>query len=202
MFIRIKQFRIHIICVIMAALFCAINFSFHTAILFFSAIIHESGHIFMLKKNNIKINYIEILPVGININAENKLLSYKEDIKTAFAGPFFNIVCAVIAMLWLKFINFNDIILFFLFSNLAFAALNLFPVKSLDGGKIVETLLRIYLPEPASFYLFTVISGIFLAILSLAALLILFITKYNFTLILLCCYLFYTIHFSFTARKQ
>lgn len=202
MFIRIKQFRIHIICIIMTSLFCAINFSFHTPILFLSIFIHESGHILMLKKNKIKINYIEVLPVGININTENKLLSYKEDIKTAFAGPFFNIVCAFLALLFLKFIYFNDIVMFFLISNLAYAAINLFPVKSLDGGKIVETLLRIYLPEPASFYLFTIISGIFFSILSLVALLILFITKYNFTLILLCCYLFYTIHFSFNPKKR
>jgi len=180
----------------MIGLFCAINFSFHTPVLFFSLLIHEAGHIAMLKKNGAKINYIEILPLGINIAAENALLPYREDIKTAFAGPFFNIACAFFSFLFLKFICFSDIAMFFLIANLAYATLNLFPVKSLDGGRIAETLLRVYLPGRASYYLFAAISGVSLALLSLLAFLILFITKYNFTLILLCCYLFYTIHFN------
>ena len=154
------------------------------------------GHIIFIKKNKFSISSIEILPFGINISADSRLTSYKTDILIALSGPVMNIILAALIFLIIKFNGYVSILFFSFLTNIIYAAINLLPVKSLDGGKAVSDILKMLLPENTAQIIFTVISSVFLGILSLFAFFVLMVTQYNFTLILLCCYLFYTIHFA------
>jgi len=187
-------------------LFASINFSFYILVLFSCIIIHEMGHIIFIKINKLQILSIEILPFGINIATVpiggNKLTSYKTDIIIALSGPFANILFSAVILLTIKINGYGSILFFSFLTNILYASINLFPVKSLDGGRISEIVLKILLPENLSYIVYTAISAIFLAILSVFALFVLMVTGYNFTLILLCCYLFYTIHFSPGKREK
>jgi len=167
-------------------------------LLLFSCIfIHEMGHVAFIKINRLKISSVEILPFGINIAInQNNLTSYKTDIIIALSGPVANMICAAIIFIIIKFNGYDSILFFSLLTNILYAVINLFPVKSLDGGRIIEIILRMLIPESFSYIIFSVISSVFLGILSIFAFFVLMVTGYNFTLILLCCYLFYTIHFS------
>ena len=185
----------------MILLFVLINFSVYILVLLSCIFIHEMGHIIFIKLNGFNILGIEILPFGINITADNKLASYKTDIMVALSGPAVNITAAFVIFLVIKLNGYVSVLFFAFMTNLIYAAVNLFPVRSLDGGKAASDILKIFLPEHMAQVVFSVISAVFLGILSLSAFFVLMVTGYNFTLILLCCYLFYTIHFA-PRKKQ
>ena len=196
MFIKIKKIKIHIICLFLILLFILINFSIYILILFFCILIHEIGHIIFIKANKFNILSIEILPFGINISTDNKLAPYKTDVMIALSGPFMNLISALVIFIIIRLNGYVSILFFAMLTNIIYAVINLFPVKSLDGGKAVNNILKIVLPEHPARIISEVISAVFLGILSLFAFFVLMITEYNFTLILLCCYLFYNIHFA------
>ncbi|MCL2097035.1 MAG: site-2 protease family protein [Oscillospiraceae bacterium] len=165
-------------------------------VLFLCIFIHEMGHIIFIKLSRLDILSVEILPFGINIVTNNSLTAYKTDILIALSGPFANLIFSCVIFFAIKFNGYDSVIFFAFLSNILYAAINLFPVRSLDGGRIVETAMKIILPENYSHTAFSAVSAVFLGVLSIFAFFILMATGYNFTLILLCCYLFYTIHFS------
>ena len=120
----------------------------------------------------------------------------------ALSGPLANIVCAGVIFVLIKINGYASVLFFAFLANIIYAAINLFPVKSLDGGKTAEIILKITLPENMAHIAFSCVSSVFLGLMSICALFILMATGYNFTLILLCCYLFYTIHFSPRVWKK
>jgi len=197
LYIKIKKVKINIICLFLLLLFASINFSVYMPVLFLCIFVHETGHVLFIKLNGIKISSVEILPFGINIVTENRrLTAYKTDILIAIGGPCANIIFAGVIFTAIKITGYNSLLFFAFLTNILYAVINLFPVKSLDGGRISEIFFKMILPENLSFMAVSVISSVFLGILSIFAFFILMITGYNFTLILLCCYLFYTIYFS------
>ena len=196
MYIKIKKLKIHIICLFLILLLATINFSIYILILFLCVFIHEMGHISLIKINRLKILSVEILPLGINISTDSPLTAYKTDIMIALSGPCANIICSIIILIIIKIGGYDSVLFFSFLTNILYAAINLFPVKSLDGGRVLELILKMTLPENLSYIIFSAVSAVFLGLLSIAAFFVLMVTGYNFTLILLCCYLFYTIHFS------
>ena len=192
--IKIRNIKINIICVFLILIFFYINFSIYALIVLASIFIHELGHIIFIKLRGFKILNIEITPSGINIII-NGLAPYKTDILIALGGPTFNIISAFIFFLLMQRAGNSSILIFAFLTNIIYAVLNLFPVASLDGGRVLACILKLYLPEYIARNIFTVISLVFLVILSICALFILTSTGYNFSLVLLCAYLFYTIYF-------
>lgn len=192
--IKIKNIKINIICVFLILLFVSINFSVYTLIMIICILIHEVGHIIFIKSRGLKILSVEVVPCGVNIITSG-LAPYKTDILIALGGPTFNIIFALFIFIIIQAAGNNSILMFAFLTNIIYAAVNLFPVASLDGGRAFACILKIYLPENTAKNIFTVISAFCLLILSLCALLILMFTGYNFSLALLCSYLFYTIYF-------
>ena len=192
--IKIKSVKINIACVFLILLFVYINFSMYALIILACIIIHELGHIILIKLAGFRILNIEIAPCGVNIII-NGIAPYRTDILIAVGGPAFNIVAASITLIVIQGAGNSTALMFVFLTNIIYAALNLFPVTSLDGGRILACVLKIYMPESSARTVFAVISGIFLVLLSLCALFILMLTGYNFSLVLLCSYLFYTIYF-------
>ena len=192
--IKIKHIKINIICVFLILLFFYINFSIYALIILACILIHELGHIILIKLHKYKILDVEITPCGINIII-NGLAPYKTDILIALGGPVFNIIAAGLIFLLIQGAGNSSILTFAFLTNIIYAALNLFPVASLDGGRVLACILKIYFPETIARNIFAVISAVFLIILSICALFILMLTGYNFSLVLLCAYLFYTVYF-------
>ena len=193
--IKIKNININIICVFLILLFLSINFSVYTLIILSCILIHEAGHIIFIKSRGVTILSIDVTPVGVNIITSG-LASYKTDIMIALFGPAFNIFAALLILPFLRLASGGSTTLLLGFlTNLIFAAINLFPVAGLDGGRAMASILKMYLSEERARKIFTTLSAIFLVVLSVCALIILTLTRYNFSLVLLCGYLFYTIYF-------
>ncbi len=104
--------------------FCAVLFS----------ALHETGHILALLFFGKKPKKITFGMMGIRIDTSDMLLSYREECITALCGPLINllflVVFAIIDITGLPFAI-----------NSGLFIINMLPVKTLDGGRIVYNLM-------------------------------------------------------------
>ncbi|MBE6783456.1 MAG: hypothetical protein E7536_05535 [Ruminococcaceae bacterium] len=148
-----------------------------------AAALHESGHIFALICYKENPKEIIFTPFGIRIerNSFNKLSFLKEAV-VAFAGPFVNILLALI---------FHNT--YFSKINVAIALLNLLPCDPLDGSKIVENLLKIKMAEEKAEKISLIISCITVFPVAVAGFILLLKSRYNFSLLFVSVYLIFFI---------
>lgn len=116
--------------------------------LFAIVFIHELGHASCALLLGIRVTSIQMLPFGGVATIEDRGdLTARKEILISLAGPFQNVlmIAAAYAMnatgMWDG--QFLD---YFISSNLIIALFNLLPILPLDGGKIVQALLSIFLP--------------------------------------------------------
>lgn len=139
-------------------------------VLFFaSALFHEIGHLLAAKILKKRVDRIEIGFSGARIVMRDTLLSYKDEFIIAAMGPVFNILMFGIIVTWfacarsipsevilngLEFLENGGrepikILGFCAVSAIAQAFLNLLPVKSLDGGRMLYCFFASFFGERA-----------------------------------------------------
>ncbi|MBQ6825170.1 MAG: hypothetical protein IJP34_00740 [Clostridia bacterium] len=107
--------------------------------LFFAIIMHECGHLFCMWAEDVSLKQIKIIPSGIQI-VSGFSGEYKKDIKVALCGPIVNI--ALFSILYFNYLSFgNEQVLNYALLNLIIALYNLLPVKGLDGGTILYSVI-------------------------------------------------------------
>ncbi|MBR6510413.1 MAG: hypothetical protein IKT38_07390 [Clostridia bacterium] len=107
--------------------------------LFFAIIMHECGHLFCMWAEDVSLKQIKIIPSGIQI-ISGFSGEYKKDIKVALCGPIVNI--ALFVILYFNYLSFgNEQVLNYALLNLIIAIYNLLPVKGLDGGTILYSII-------------------------------------------------------------
>ncbi len=153
---------------------------------FICALLHESGHLLAMKISKIKIKEIKILPFGIDIKKAPSVSSYKTDILISSAGVLTNVLLIILGRTLFKIPESNTFIL----SNYLLVLINVLPIKSLDGGQMLELLLLLKLSPETAEKIMSVLSLITLTLLGCIAIWLLINTSYNFTLLLMCMYLF------------
>lgn len=156
---------------------------------FFSTFIHELGHILAIIYRKHYINEITIGFFHIDItDAKRNLITYNDDIFILLSGSFLNFFVSLICLI--LYITKNiSIMKFTFYSNLLIAIINLFPISTLDGGQILYLFLSKKFSIDKSETISEIISFIFLLPLSIMGFLILFKSKYNFSLLFICCFL-------------
>ena len=117
------------------------------------AFLHELAHMIVGLLLGFKPQSIEIMPFGFSLT----LIPKEEDIKTkikksnlvelkyiyvAIAGPLFNLIIATVFSYISLNIN-SEIIELITYSNLLIFIFNLIPIYPLDGGRIINSVLRI-----------------------------------------------------------
>lgn len=135
-------------------------------IIMFFCIIHEIGHIIVGLILKMKLEKIEIMPLGLSssfyINCCDKNYKIKE-IFIALAGPLTSLTLANLSQ------NINYI--FFstqdaVYSNILILLFNLIPIYPLDGGRIIKGILHIKLGSIQSENIINKISNITIIILT------------------------------------
>lgn len=131
-------------------------------IIFFICLIHEFGHVVLIKLFGYEINKIELLPFGgityINKNINSSI--YK-DIIISFGGVILQLFLYL--FLFINHINIsNSSYNLFMYYNTVILIFNLLPIIPLDGSKIVNLLLDKFLSFKTSYYINGVISFLFL----------------------------------------
>ena len=117
-------------------------------------IIHELGHVLMGIALGLKIEKIEIMPMGLSVSFKLNIEDFNKKIQKgsvlqlkkiaiAMAGPLTNLIMLLIALnanINLKMVS-NEILVY---ANILIMLFNLLPIYPLDGGRIFKELIQIF----------------------------------------------------------
>lgn len=147
-----------------------------------SIVIHESGHVFVMKILKIKISAMELFSGRIKI-IHKSFTSDKQNLFIALGGPIMNLLFVPLYFLG------NSSLKYFALCNMVIALFNLMPIKGLDGGDIIFYSLRV---KGSSKYniLVNIISYFFIILIIIFGGIIFAFVNGNITLIIVGIYLF------------
>ena len=117
-------------------------------------VIHELGHVLMGLVMGMKIEKIEIMPLGLSVSFKINVDDYNKKIKNgnilqlkkiaiAAAGPLTNLIMLLIVLFTnidLKIVS-NEILAY---ANILIMLFNLLPIYPLDGGRILKAFIYIF----------------------------------------------------------
>ena len=105
-----------------------------------SALAHEGGHLLAARLCGAAVRSAVFSPVGGEIRTAGRMLSYHKDIIIALAGPAVSAAAAGVFFLFYR-LRPGDVPLQAAATNAVFAAVNLLPVRPLDGWRILRGIL-------------------------------------------------------------
>gem|GEM_PF-750218 len=148
---------------------------------------HEAAHIFVGRLFSMKVRRAVLLPLGITFEMDAPR-SYAAEFAVAAAGPFVNIlICALIKTgLFPVSAGVDELFLF----SASFAALNLMPVRSLDGGTMLLSAASKLFSRQTAERILDVFGAAALAFMWLVGIYIFFYGTENFTLLLFVSFMF------------
>ena len=150
-----------------------------------AAAIHELGHIVAACVLGIKIKDISFDYSGLRISIDERLTSYRDEIWLAAAGPMSNFISAFILIAFVKVsgrevptifeaaLNFlengalsvDGVCAFFVTASCVQAVINLLPIKTFDGGRILYCIMAQIFDETVSNTVVSITSGFFAFVL-------------------------------------
>lgn len=154
----------------------------------FAVIVHEGGHLLAMAAfgslpSKIKVSLFEI---AITDNKRNSRRQ-KENLIIIFSGPFANFICFI--LFYLLYLVCNNCFAVLAFVNLWVGLFNMLPVLSLDGGQLLYLLLSKRLDNHTAQKAVNVVTFICIFPLAIFGFLLLFESKYNFSLLAVSVYL-------------
>lgn len=123
------------------------------ALLLLAALFHEFGHFAALRVYGIPVRRVDLEPMGAQIVYDDALCPLRASAWIAVSGALVNlVVCATVSLLLALgfFGTYRLPLLFFALANGFLALLNLLPWETLDGGKLLLSVLLLRLPPERS----------------------------------------------------
>ena len=163
-----------------------------------SALLHELGHIFVIRLCGMSITGVTVLPYGIEMRTDRRPCSFYEDLAVNVSGCAANLLTAPLFHAFGSVIHgiTGEFLLLLSASSVALGVLNAFPIISLDGGCALEALLSLIIPPEAVYRIVRGISFLFLVILWIAATYVFMFSGYNYSLFAMSIWLFVRIFLS------
>lgn len=173
-------------------LFLFFSLSPYWASLCISAVaIHELSHLSYALLSGRKTDMITLTLIGADIRFSREE-DYLTEAFTAFSGILGG---AVSGGLFIAASGITGVSYLYSLGTVSvmYAALNIFPVKMLDGGRTLSFLLSLFFGPEIEGKVMTAVSVITLIFLWLVGVSVLFYTSFNATLLLMSSYLFFTL---------
>ena len=145
-----------------------------------AALIHESGHLLAMMFLGMPITKLRFCGWGLRIK-QNTVVSYRQELAVAMAGPLINVIVGAVLSLILFWID-SAILRIFALSNFLYALLNVLPIPPLDGDKIFGKILCLYFECDTVRKIQKSIYFLFLIITVFVFLLLFWLKFYNFSL--------------------
>ena len=124
---------------------------------FIAVILHELGHLIAARLCNVKFNTLSIGIYGAGLKADKTSFSYKNEILIALCGPLANLISAFLAIpIYIGAQSTSA--LYFIASSIILGMMNLMPIKTFDGGRILHSVLCLRFSPFASDKTLSVIS--------------------------------------------
>lgn len=111
---------------------------------FLAALTHELGHILMARLCDIRLRECSVGLFGAGLSPDYGAYTYRHEILLCMAGPLTNLLLGTLAFLLPK----SDFVTYFSLSSFFLGTLNLLPIETFDGGRILSHLLS-FLFSPA-----------------------------------------------------
>lgn len=153
------------------------------AVLF--SMLHELGHLACMLALGNKPQCVSFELTGINIlRNESTSVSLTQEILTAISGPLANLILFLFfALLWgkigeEKFLSMASV-------NLILMTFNLLPIKGLDGGKVLYYFISKCFSFKAAKTVLTVSSVVFVILMLSYGIYVLYLTRYNFSMLII-----------------
>ncbi len=103
-----------------------------------AAFLHECGHLLAAKALHIPWSSMHLNFQGVRINVSGRGVSYGEEWLLAAAGPLISLLLSVaVAPLW----RVGKFAVIFSCASLLLGVLNLLPIRTFDGGRMLEAFL-------------------------------------------------------------
>lgn len=104
-----------------------------------AVLLHETGHLFIMWVKGMAPKRIKLIPASVQItNSFSRC--YRNDIAIALAGPAVNFL--FFGVLYYNYLCYkNEGTLYFALLNLLIGGYNMLPIKGLDGGTVLYTVL-------------------------------------------------------------
>ena len=127
-----------------------------------AAVFHEAGHLCAARLMRIPMKSLQLDLLGARLDAAGRMLSYGEEWILCMAGPLFSLLLAALpAPCWGSSLFARQL------SNasLLLGALNLLPIRSFDGGRMLSAFLSVTIGERNAERILTCSSFLFLFLL-------------------------------------
>ncbi len=106
-----------------------------------AAILHECGHLLAAWRLHIPLHQLRLDFLGARMEVRGRMLSYGEEWLLSAAGPLTSLLSAAAAALFWRF----EWARVFSCASIVLGLLNLLPIRTFDGGRMLECLLNHFL---------------------------------------------------------
>lgn len=138
---RSKRLRISIPMLILLALLLLTDRTGVGALTLLAAFLHECGHFAAARALGLSPSEVRLDLLGARMEIAGRVLSYGEEFLLAAAGPLASLFCSLAgAFLW----QFSAGRIFSA-ASLLLGLLNLLPIRTFDGGRMLEAALSAYI---------------------------------------------------------
>ncbi len=129
---------------------------------FLAASFHELGHLCAAKALRIPIRSLRLDLLGARMDAAGRMLSYGEEWLLCAAGPIFSFVLSACLSVFWEVSRFSQLLSC---ASFVLGLLNLLPIRSFDGGRMLASALSASFGETVSDYVLKLCSFLCLFLL-------------------------------------
>ena len=144
------------------------------------AIIHELGHLLAGVILKFKLEEIKLTPMGVRLQFKIENREYNKKVKKgnllnikkaiiAIAGPITNLVILIVLIILKNIgLNFTNTYIYqiIIYSNLLIAIFNMLPIYPMDGGRVINEILKIMVGNKKAYKITYILSKTMLIILT------------------------------------